>query len=50
MITSITWCTCSRKIKTGYRNLMELVSAGYLEGFYYKPRVDRELLKSIPKG
>jgi len=28
----------------GYRNLIKLVSLGYSEGFYYKPRVDRELL------
>lgn len=32
------------KNKQGYLNLMQLVTAGYLEGFYYKPRVDRELL------
>ncbi len=30
--------------QTGYRNLIKLVSRAYLEGFYYKPRVDRELL------
>ena len=35
---------------TGYRNLMRLVSAGYLEGFYYKPRVDRELLEECSEG
>lgn len=35
---------------TGYRNLMHLVSSGYLEGFYYKPRVDRELLKQCSEG
>ncbi|MGI6328911.1 MAG: DNA polymerase III subunit alpha [Dethiobacteria bacterium] len=34
----------------GYRNLMKLVSAGYLEGFYYKPRVDRELLSRHSEG
>src|SRR5208282_4583848 len=28
----------------GYRNLMRLVSTGYLDGFYYKPRVDHDLL------
>ncbi len=28
----------------GYRNLVKLASAGYLEGFYYKPRIDKELL------
>ncbi|MBI4829360.1 MAG: PHP domain-containing protein, partial [Nitrospinae bacterium] len=34
----------------GYRNLCALVSAGYLEGFYYKPRVDKELLASHAEG
>nr|MDJ0925508.1 PHP domain-containing protein [Acidimicrobiia bacterium] len=29
---------------TGYRNLMQLASRAYLEGFYYKPRMDAELL------
>ncbi|MBD3296589.1 MAG: DNA polymerase III subunit alpha, partial [Candidatus Omnitrophica bacterium] len=36
--------------QTGYRNLMKLVSTGYLEGFYYKPRVDKEVLASHSKG
>ncbi|MGM0651822.1 MAG: DNA polymerase III subunit alpha [Bacillota bacterium] len=35
---------------TGYCNLMRLVSSGYLEGFYYKPRVDRALLKECSEG
>ena len=34
----------------GYRNLMKLTSAGYLEGFYYKPRVDKELLARYSEG
>src|SRR5260221_4503107 len=34
----------------GYRNLCRLVSAGYTEGFYHKPRVDRELLREHNKG
>jgi DNA polymerase-3 subunit alpha len=34
----------------GYRNLMRLTSAGYLEGFYYKPRVDKELLALCSDG
>ena len=29
---------------TGYHNLIKLVSAGYTEGCYYKPRIDKELL------
>lgn len=36
--------------KTGYRNLTELVSRAYLEGFYYKPRVDKELLREYSGG
>ncbi|MGE5254154.1 MAG: DNA polymerase III subunit alpha, partial [Planctomycetaceae bacterium] len=35
---------------TGYRNLMKLVSAAHLEGFYYKPRVDKELLQQHQEG
>jgi DNA polymerase-3 subunit alpha len=34
----------------GYRNLIKLVSKGYLQGFYYKPRVDRELLAQHADG
>jgi DNA polymerase-3 subunit alpha len=34
----------------GYRNLCQLVSAGYLEGFYYKPRIDYELLSQHSRG
>jgi DNA polymerase-3 subunit alpha len=34
----------------GYRNLIQLVSAGYLEGFYYKPRIDKELLSRHSEG
>ncbi|HEX7705924.1 MAG TPA: DNA polymerase III subunit alpha [Thermoanaerobaculia bacterium] len=34
----------------GYRNLVKLVSAGYTEGFYYKPRIDKELLKAHSEG
>ena len=34
----------------GYRNLIDLVSTGYLDGFYYKPRIDKELLASKSKG
>ena len=35
---------------TGYRNLMKLVTAGYLEGFYYRPRVDKNLLREFNEG
>jgi DNA polymerase-3 subunit alpha len=34
----------------GYRNLMHLSSAGFLEGFYYKPRLDKELLAERAGG
>jgi DNA polymerase-3 subunit alpha len=34
----------------GYRNLIQLVSTGYLDGFYYKPRIDKELLARHSKG
>src|ERR1700694_4231881 len=34
----------------GYRNLVKLVSAGYTEGFYYKPRIDKELLREYREG
>ena len=33
------------KNETGYRNLMQLVSRSHLEGFYYRPRIDRELIE-----
>jgi DNA polymerase III subunit alpha len=38
------------KDEQGYHNLMKLVSIGYLEGFYYKPRIDREILSAYSKG
>lgn len=38
------------KNRTGYENLVRLVSLGYLEGFYYRPRVDKELLNRYSEG
>ncbi len=35
---------------TGYKNLMQLVTKSYLEGFYYKPRIDKELLEQYKEG
>ena len=35
---------------TGYQNLVQLVSRGYLEGFYRKPRIDKELLRRYHEG
>lgn len=34
----------------GYHNLVKLVSYGFIDGFYYKPRVDKELLRKYHKG
>ncbi len=34
----------------GYKNLVKLVTAAYLEGFYYKPRIDKELLRKLHDG
>src|SRR4051794_13857834 len=36
--------------EAGYRNLLKLTSAAYLEGFYYKPRIDKELLRKHAEG
>ncbi|HOC90987.1 MAG TPA: DNA polymerase III subunit alpha [bacterium] len=38
------------KNKTGYRNLIKMVSLAHTEGFYYKPRVDKELLEKHSEG
>jgi len=35
---------------TGYQNLLKLASAGYTEGFYYRPRIDKELLAELNEG
>jgi DNA polymerase-3 subunit alpha len=35
---------------TGYKNLLKLVSTAYFEGFFYKPRVDLELLEDLNQG
>ena len=35
---------------TGYHNLMKLVSLGHLEGFYYKPRIDKDILRRYSEG
>jgi len=38
------------KNRTGYHNLIQLVTKAHLEGFYYKPRVDKELLEQCHDG
>jgi len=35
---------------TGYQNLVRLTSIGYLEGFYYRPRIDKEVLRKYREG
>jgi len=36
--------------EAGYKNLVKLVTAGHLDGFYYKPRIDKELLAAHSEG
>src|ERR671912_2991294 len=36
--------------REGYHNLIKLVSSGYTEGFYYKPRIDKDLLAQHSRG
>ena len=43
------WC-CLCKNETGYKNLIKMVSAGFTEGFYNKPRVDHALLEEYHEG
>jgi len=38
------------KDRTGYENLIKLTTKSYLEGFYYKPRIDKDLLKEHSQG
>lgn len=35
---------------TGYHNLMKIVSKGFVDGFYYRPRVDKEILQTYHEG
>ena len=35
---------------TGYKNLMKLITMGYLEGFYYRPRIDKDILREFSDG
>jgi DNA polymerase III subunit alpha len=42
--------TLLAKDDVGYKNLIKLTSLGHLEGFYYKPRIDLELLKEYGQG
>ena len=42
--------TMMARNNVGYRNLMQLVTKAHMEGFYYKPRIDRELLEQYHEG
>jgi DNA polymerase-3 subunit alpha len=42
--------TLLAKNRVGFKNLLKLASAAYLEGFYFKPRIDRELLAQYNEG
>ena len=42
--------TLLAKNKTGFQNLVKMASRAYLEGFYHKPRIDRELLEEFSEG
>jgi len=42
--------TCLVKDLQGYKNLMKLSTLSYLEGYYYKPRIDKELLSQYSEG
>lgn len=42
--------TLLAKNNIGYRNLMKLVSAAYIDGYYYKPRMDEEILRKHSEG
>ncbi|HRH31267.1 MAG TPA: PHP domain-containing protein, partial [Candidatus Paceibacterota bacterium] len=42
--------TLFAKNETGYRNLMRLTTMAHLEGFYYKPRMDKEILRQYAEG
>ncbi|MBI5183260.1 MAG: DNA polymerase III subunit alpha [Nitrospinae bacterium] len=42
--------TLMAKDNTGYKNLIKLVTIGYLEGFYYHPRIDKDILSKYSEG
>lgn len=42
--------TLLAKNNTGYRNLMKMSSLSFLEGYYYKPRIDKDLLRQYNEG
>lgn len=47
---TITHITLLVESDEGYRNLLKLTTSAYLEGFYYKPRIDKDILKTHSRG
>jgi len=47
---ALTHLTLLVKNREGYKNLCRIVSSSYLEGFYYKPRIDKEILQEHNGG
>lgn len=47
---SLTHLTLLVKNMEGYKNLCRLITSSYLEGFYYKPRIDKEILRQYNSG
>ena len=43
-------CCCWPQNQTGYLNLLQIASAAQLEGYYYKPRIDREFMAAAQRG
>ena len=41
---------CLPKVTPVIKNLMKIVSMGFIDGFYYKPRIDMELLREYSEG
>lgn len=41
---------CLAENNAGYKNLLKLTSAGFTEGFYYRPRIDKEILAELSEG
>jgi DNA polymerase-3 subunit alpha len=48
--TNLSHITLLAETNEGYRNLLQLVSIAYLDGFYYKPRLDKDLLRQFHGG
>ena len=46
MTDTIIWCFL-QKMRPVISNLMKIVSRGFTEGYYYKPRVDMEVLRAV---